>query len=333
MKIYSLRKRTLWAVFINKHENVLGDCHMKRKKSKLTAYNNWGYAFVAPFVIVFCIFSIYPVLRTLYLSFTDLKLVGTGNWIGLANYKRVVTDKFFWIALGNTVRIWAVNIILQLGLAFLLMMVFSDVKYKMKGLGVFRIIYYLPNLIAATSIAFLFQTLLDWRYGTFNIMISQIYKFFGGAYNPIDWLGSSATAGYTISVIQSWMWFGNSFLMLMAGVQGINRDYFEAAAIDGAGRWTIFGKITLPLIKPIMMYVAITSLIGGLQMFDLPYLMESASSNAYASVQTVMMYLYKFGFTTGTTQVGYASAVAYMLFLIIVTVSIIQLKLFNRKED
>ena len=302
----------------------------KTKNSKLTAYNNWGYFFVAPFVIVFCIFSVYPVLRTLYLSFTDLKVVGTPNWIWFDNYKRVITDKFFWRTLWNTVRIWAVNIVLQLGLAFLLMMVFSDVKYKMRGLGVFRIIYYLPNLIAATSIAFLFRTLLDWRYGTFNIMI---YKAFGASYNPVDWLGNTATAGPTIAVIQSWMWFGNSFLMLMAGVQGVSKDYFEAAALDGAGRWTIFGRITLPLIKPIMMYVAITSLIGGLQMFDLPFLMEEVTSSAYASTQTVMMYLYKFGFTTGTTQTGYASSVAYMLFLIILTVSVIQLKLFNRKED
>jgi multiple sugar transport system permease protein len=304
-----------------------------KKKHSITAYNNWGYIFVAPFVIVFLIFSVYPVLRTLYLSFTDLKVLGKANWIWFDNYKRVITDKFFWRALWNTVRIWVVNIILQLGLAFLLMMVFSDVKYKMKGLRVFRILYYLPNLIAATSIAFMFNTLLDWRYGTFNIMLNQIYKLFGATYTPVNWIGSPSTAGYTIAVIQSWMWFGNSFLMLMAGVQGISRDYFEAAAIDGAGRWTIFGKITLPLIKPIMMYVAITSLIGGLQMFDLPFLMTSASSASYSSVQTVMMYLYKFGFTTGSTQTGYASAVAYMLFLIILAVSLIQLKLFNRKED
>lgn len=305
----------------------------KKKKSKITSYNNWGYAFVAPFVIVFLIFSVYPVLRTLYLSFTNYSGFGDPKWAGIENYTRVFTDKFFWQSLWNTVRIWGVNIVLQLGLAFLLMMVFSDVKYKMKGLGIFRVIYYLPNLIAATSIAFLFQTLLDWRYGTFNIMINSISKAFGLSYTPIDWLGSPSSAGYVIAVIQSWMWFGNSFIMLMAGVQGISNDYFEAAAIDGAGRWTIFGKITLPLIKPIMMYVAITSLIGGLQMFDLPFLMSQTFSAAYDSVQTVMMYLYRFGFRTGVMQVGYASAIAYVLFLIILIVSVIQLKLFNRKED
>lgn len=307
---------------------------MKKKKKGMKNYNNVGYLFVAPFVIVFLIFNVYPVLRTLYLSFTNTKIAGIGNasWVWFDNYVRVITDKFFWRALWNTVRIWGVNIVLQLGIAFLLMVVFSDIKYKMKGLGIFRVVYYLPNLIAATSVAFLFKTLLDWRYGTFNQIINQIYKLFGMSYNPVDWLGTAANAGNTIAVIQTWMWFGNSFIMLMAGVQGISKDYFEAAAIDGAGRWTVFGKITLPLIKPILLYVAITSLIGGLQMFDLPYLMSDKASASYNSVQTVVMYLYKFGFETGTTQVGYASAIAYMLFLIILSVSVVQFKLFNGKE-
>lgn len=305
---------------------------MKTKPSKLTSYNRWGYAFVAPFAIVFAIFNIYPVVRTLYLSFTDLKVVGTGKWIWFENYVRVFTDKFFWNALFNTIRIWSVNIVLQLGLAFLLVIIFSNLNLKIKGLQTFRLIYYLPNLIAATSIAFLFKTLLDERFGTFNIMISGLYKLFGATYTPVDWLGGPAAAPYTLAVIQSWVWFGNSFLMLMASVQGISKDYFEAAVIDGADTWTIFRKITLPLINPIMMYVAITSLIGGLQMFDLPYLMVNASSTSYDSVQTVMMYLYKFGFTTGSIQTGYASAVAYSLFIIILGVTLVQMKFFNKDE-
>ena len=304
------------------------------KKKSIKNYNRAGYLFVLPFVIVFLIFNVYPVLRTLYLSFTNAKIAGVGKiqWVWFDNYIRVITDKFFWRALGNTLRIWGVNIVLQLGLAFLLTIIFSDIKYKIKGLGIFRVIYYLPNLIAATSVAFLFKTLLDWRYGTFNQIIYQVFKFFGKSYNPIDWLGTAALAGSTIAVISAWMWFGNSFIMLMAGVQGISKDYFEAAAIDGAGRWTVFGKITLPLLKPILLYVAITSLIGGLQMFDLPYLMADKASASYNSVQTAVMYLYKFGFETGTTQTGYASAIAYILFLIILTVSVVQFKLFN-KED
>ena len=260
--------------------------------------NNMAYLFVLPFVIVFLIFNVYPVLRTLFLSFTDYRGFGEATWNGIANYKRVIGDKFFWRSLWNTVKMWGVNIVLQLGLAFLLTMVFSDVKYKMRGLGFFRAVFYLPNLISATSVAFLFKTLLDWKYGSFNQMLMSL----GLIDQQINWLGSTSTAPGVISVVQTWMWFGNSFIMLMAGVQGISRDYFEAAAIDGAGRWTTFVKITLPLLKPIMLYVFITSLIGGLQLFDLPFLINGVSGgtagNPSGSLQTTIMYLYKFGFET-----------------------------------
>ncbi len=129
----------------------------EKRKRHQTSQSITGQAtfFVAPFVIVFLIFSVYPVFRTLVLSFTDSKLAGMPyHFVGLKNYTRVFTDKFFWRALWNTIRIWGVNIVLQLGLAFLLTVVFSDIKYKFKGLPVFRALYYLPNLIAATSVAF-----------------------------------------------------------------------------------------------------------------------------------------------------------------------------------
>ncbi|MDO5336555.1 MAG: sugar ABC transporter permease [Eubacteriales bacterium] len=298
----------------------------RKKKRDL---NKTGYICVAPFVIIFLIFNVYPVLRTLYLSFTDYKGFGEAAFTGLQNYVRVITDKFFWRDLWNTVKIWSVNIVLQLGLAFLLTIIFSDIKYKVKGLGIYRALYYLPNLIAATSVAFLFKTLLDWRYGTVNQILSSAGLAKG---EPINWLGSTVTAPFVISVIGAWMWFGNSFIMLMAGVQGISKDYFEAAAIDGAGRWKVFTKITLPLLKPIMLYVGITSLIGGLQMFDLPFLMCGGTiGNPSGSTQTVVMYLYKFGFETN--QVGFASAIAYFLFMIILVVSAVQFKLLNSKKD
>lgn len=296
-----------------------------RKKNR----NNVAYFFVLPFVAVFLIFSIYPVFRTLYLSFTSFKGFGDAAFSGLENYKRVLTDKFFWRALGNTCKIWGVNIVVQLGLAFLLTIIFSDIKYRIRGLGIFRALFYLPNLIACTSVAFLFKTLLDWKFGSVN----QILVNSGITSTAINWLGSTSTAPYVISFISAWMWFGNSFIVLMAGVQGIPKDYYEAAAIDGAGRWKVFGRITLPLLKPILLYVFVTSLIGGLQMFDLPFLMADGGTagNPSGTLQTAVMYLYKFGFQT--RQVGYASAIAYTLFFIILIVSIIQFKLLGSKED
>lgn len=297
---------------------------VKRKKRDI---NKTGYLFVAPFVIVFCIFNIYPVVRTLYLSFTDYQGFGEAAFVGASNYVRVLTDKFFWRDLWNTIRIWGVNIVLQLGLAFLLTIVFSDIKYKVRGLSIFRALYYLPNLIAATSVAFLFKTLLDWKYGTLN----QLLVGSGITSSPVNWLGSTSVTPYVVSVIGAWMWFGNSFIMLMAGVQGISKDYYEAAAIDGAGRWKVFTSITLPLLKPIMLYVGITSLIGGLQMFDIPFLMCGGTAGTPSgSTQTVVMYLYKFGFETN--QVGFAASIAYTLFVIILIVSAIQFKVMYSKE-
>ncbi len=161
-------------------------------KPKKRNLNRMAYLFVLPFVIVFLTFSVYPVFRTLYLSFTSYKGFGDAKWAGLANYIRVFKDKFFWKSLGNTVKIWGVNIILQLGLAFLLTVIFSDIKYKIRGLGIFRAVYYLPNLIAATSVAFLFKTLLDWKYGSFN----QLLLTLGVAKEQINWLGSTSTAPY-----------------------------------------------------------------------------------------------------------------------------------------
>ena len=299
---------------------------------KMKNRNNAAYLFVLPFIIVFLIFSVYPVFRTLYLSFTNYKGYGSPEFVGVANYLRVIKDKFFWRSLGNTIRMWSLNIVLQLGLAFLLTIIFSDIKYKLRGLGIFRAIYYLPNLIAATSVAFLFKTLLDWKYGTFN----QILLATGLVDQQINWLGQRSTAWAVISVIQAWMWFGNSFIILMAGVQGIPTDYFEAAAIDGAGRWKVFGSITLPLLRPILLYVAVTSLIGGLQLFDLPFLMNGAggpstSGEPGGTLQTTVMYLYKFGFETH--QVGFAAAIAYTLFFIILFVSIMEFKFIGGKED
>ncbi len=302
---------------------------VEKKKSKgIKNRDNMGWLFIAPFLIVFLTFSIYPVLRTLYLSFTDYSGFNEPTWTGLTNYKRVFTDKLLWEAFGNTIKIWGINIVLQLGIAFLLTIVFSDIKYKMRGLSVFRALFYLPNLIACTSVAFLFKTLLDWKFGSVN----QILTGLGLTDAPVDWLGTPVLLRTVVGVIGAWMWFGNSFIMLMAGVQGINGDYFEAAAIDGAGRWTIFGKITLPLLRPIMLYVAITSLIGGLQIFDIPYLVSLGNQKMTRSVNTAVMHLYNMAFKN--RQIGYAGAIAFILFFIIAICSIgIYFAMYAKKED
>jgi len=301
---------------------------MKKKKSQgIRSRDNWGWLFIAPFLIVFLTFSIYPVFRTLYLSFTDYSGFNQPTWTGVTNYTRVFKDQLFWEAFGNTLKIWGVNIVLQLGIAFLLTIIFSDIKYRMRGLSVFRALFYLPNLIAATSVAFLFKTLLDWKFGSVN----QILTGLGIVDAPVDWLGTPVLLRTVVGVIGAWMWFGNSFIMLMAGVQGINGDYFEAAAIDGAGRWRIFASITLPLLKPIMLYVAITSLIGGLQIFDIPYLVSLGNQKMTRSVNTAVMHLYNMAFKN--RQIGYAGALAFILFFIICICSVVVYRVMYAKKE
>lgn len=288
--------------------------------------DNLGWFFIAPFLVIFLIFNIYPVLRTLYLSFTNYSGFNQPEWIGLSNYTRVFKDKLFWEAFGNTLKIWGVNIVLQLGIAFLLTIVFSDIKYRIRGLSVFRALFYLPNLIAATSVAFLFKTLLDWKFGSVN----QLLTGMGIVDAPVDWLGTPTLLRLVVGVIGAWLWFGNSFIMLMAGVQGINGDYFEAAAIDGAGRWKTFSSITIPLLKPILLYVAITSLIGGLQLFDIPYLISLGNQKMTRSVNTAVMHLYNMAFKN--RQIGYAGAIAFILFFIIAICSVIVYRMMYSKE-
>lgn len=300
---------------------------MQKRKGALDV-NRYGLLFCIPFIITFLIFSVYPVIRTFSMSFTDYKGYGKADIVMFDNYTRALSDPLLWDAFVNTLKIWGVNIVLQLGLALLLTVLFSDIKYKMKGLSIFRAIFYLPNLIACTSVAFLFKTLLDWQYGSVNQVLMEI----GLISEPINWLGGSGlTAQMVVGVIGAWMWFGNSFIMLMAGVQGISRDYYEAATIDGAGRWTIFFKVTLPLLKPIMMYVAITSLIGGLQLFDIPYLISGTKGLPGRSLFTAVFYLFNMAFTN--RQMGYAAAIAFVLFAIIAVCSFIAFKMMNSKED
>ena len=300
---------------------------MQKKKGALDV-NRYGLLFCIPFIITFLIFSVYPVIRTFSMSFTDYKGYGKADIVMFDNYTRALSDPLLWDAFVNTLKIWGVNIVLQLGLALLLTVLFSDIKYKMKGLSIFRAIFYLPNLIACTSVAFLFKTLLDWQYGSVNQVLMEI----GLISEPINWLGGSVlTAQMVVGVISDWMWFGNSFIMLMAGVQGISKDYYEAATIDGAGRWTIFFKVTLPLLKPIMMYVAITSLIGGLQLFDIPYLISGTKGLPGRSLFTAVFYLFNMAFTN--RQMGYAAAIAFVLFAIIAVCSFIAFKMMNTKED
>ncbi|MFD1020970.1 carbohydrate ABC transporter permease [Thalassobacillus hwangdonensis] len=286
--------------------------------------NYKGYYFIAPFFLVFLVFNIYPILLTFYYTFTSYEGYGSPEFIGLDNYIRILTDTYFFEAFFNTLKIWGLNFVLQLGIALALAALFSDLRFRMKGIGFFRAIFYLPNLITISSVAILFNIMLDWQYGSINQFLMQL----GLIGEPIDWLNNPFTAQVSVSLILTWMWFGYTFIILMAGVSGISKEYYEAALIDGANRWQMFTNITLPLLKPIMLYVLITSLIGGLQLFDLPMLITDGLGAPEGSLNTMVLYLYNQAFRYN--NYGYAATVAYALFLITVIFSVVTFKSMYR---
>lgn len=286
-------------------------------------YSKFGYIFVTPFFLVFAVFSVYPIFYTLYLSFTFYKGIGDPIWVGLQNYQIVFEDEIFYKALFNTIKIWGVNIVLQIGTAFALVMVFSDLKYKFKGLKAFRIIFYLPNLIAATSVALIFVKVLNKDYGVLNRFLFDLNLIS----KPIPWLDEPLFAQMSVSGIQTWMWFGNSFILFMAAIQAVNKETLEAAIIDGCGRFQLLVHVKLPLIKPILVYVGITSLIGGLQLFDIPLLITDGFGKPADSLETIILYLFNHAFTY--RNYGYAAAIAYVLFMFVLFISTIFIIVMN----
>lgn len=277
------------------------------------------------FFLVFSIFSVYPILFTFYISLTRYKGYGKKVYIGWENYKLLFTDPNVVQSFMNTVKIWGANIILQIFLAFMLVMIFSDIKYKFKGLGAFRILFYLPNLIAATTVSLIFVKLLDRDYGVVNQLLFSI-DWIG---KPIGWLTEPLLAQLSVSGIQTWMWFGNSFILFMASVQAVDKSTYEAASIDGAGRFAILKNITIPSIKPILMYVAITGLIGGLQLFEIPFLITDGKGFPEGSLNTMIVYIYNMAFVY--KNYGYAAAMSFGLFFLILFVTVIFTVLTNKR--
>ncbi len=285
-----------------------------------------GYVFILPFFVVFFLFSAYPIFYTLYMAFTRYKGYGKKVFIGFENFALIFKDPNVIDAFMNTIKIWGVNIFFQIILAVLLVLVFSDMKYKVKGLGFFRVVFYLPNLIAAASISLIFVKLLDKDYGVVN----QILFKLGWIDQAIGWLTDPILAQMSVSGIQTWMWFGNSFILFMASVQAVSKEIYEAAAIDGAGRFQILKNVTLPSIKPILMYVMITGLIGGLQLFDIPFLITDGRGFPEGSLNTMIVYIYNLAFVY--KNYGYASALSFVLFIVIMVFTAIFTIATNRNE-
>ena len=266
-------------------------------KHKSISYAKWGYLFIAPFFITYAIFKLYPLFLTIYNSFFEnyrsgLKQVGP-NFVGLANYIKLFTPDANGIIdiikyTGNTVVLWLGGAIPQIVIALLLAIFFTSYRLNIKGQQFFKTVIYMPNLIMASAFSMLFYTLFS-NVGPVNQLLMQM----GIAEKPIDFFAIKITVRSLICLMNFLLWFGNTTILLMAGIMGIDQNMFEAANIDGATSTQTFFKVTLPLLTPILVYTVITALIGGLQMFDVPQGLTNGAGIPNRSSRTLIMFLFR----------------------------------------
>jgi len=284
-------------------------------KKRAFSYARYGYLFIIPFVVIFLIFHLYPTIRTVLLAFTDCKGLGntTLNYLQgdiFANFKKILSDEVFIKSFTNTLQIWIVNFIPQIIFALLFTAWFTSRRNQIKGQGFFKVVFYMPNIITAATIAILFNCLFAYPKGPLN----DLFQSLGWIDGPFDYINTTVSSRLIISFIQFWMWYGYTMITLISGVLGINPEIFEAAEIDGASDWEMFFHITLPNLKSILTYTLITSLIGGLSMYDIPKMFNNGQP--MNTTLTTSMYIYNKAFS-GSYLYAQASAASMILFVII----------------
>ncbi len=287
-------------------------------RRKSVNYAKYGYLFSMPFVLAFLVFTLYPIIYTAFIGFTDLKGLGKTTYKVLENpfqnFQAVLSAVAFQKSLVNTAIIWVVNFIPQLLLALLLTAWFTNHRQKLKGQGAFKVLFYMPNIITAATIALLFNSLFGYPKGPMNDLLMML----GLTDTPINFLIDKWTTRNIISFIQFWQWYGQTMIVFISGVLGINPELFEAADIDGASGPQAFFYITLPSLKTIMLFTLVTSMIGGLQMFDIPRLFNLG--NPDQSTLTASMFIYNQAFS-GSYLYNRASAASMIMFAIIAVLS------------
>lgn len=299
-------------------------------KVKKVSYAKWGYIFLIPFFLVYAIFSLIPMISTFYYSFFENYMSGLNtigpNFVGLDNYAKLFSEGDLLKYTGNTLIIWIMGFIPQIIVSLMLAAWFTNNRLKLKCSGFFKTVIYMPNLIMASALAMLIFTLFS-NNGPVNMILMQA----GIIDTNIHFMSSTIGARSLIAFMNFLMWFGNTTILLMAGMMSIDLSVFEAAQVDGAAPSQVFLRITLPLIKPILAYVMVTSLIGGLQMFDLPQILTNGQGGPDRTTMTLIMYLNKHLFNKNN---GMAGALSVILFVITSVLSIWVFKSINgRNKD
>lgn len=300
---------------------------MKLKQNSIS-YAKYGYYFALPFVIAWLLFMAYPILYTMFLGFTNLKGMNSSN-IKLAkplfrNFIRLTKNVTFIKSVKNTFIIWIANFIPQIVLALALAAWFSNDNTRIKGRGFFKVVFYMPNIITAASVAILFNALFAYPVGPINSILESL------GYAKVEFIQSKTASRAIVAFIQFWQWYGYTMIVLISGILGISPDIFEAAEIDGANGAQKFFKITLPNLRTIMLFTLVTSLIGGLQMFDIPKLFNLGGPDN--STITASVYIYDIAFG-GSYLYASASAASMVMFVIIAILSAILFFMMRDKDE
>ena len=302
------------------------------KNNKSFSYAKYGYLFSIPFVVVYAIFSLYPTLNTAILGFTDSKgMTGLTQWNFLPkekifnNFVQLFKNPMFMMSFKNTLILWVVNFIPQICLALLLTAWFTSRRNELRAQGLFKVIFYMPNIITAASIAILYNKLFAYPIGPVNSLLQSLHL----VDEPINFINKVGPTRGIISFIQFWMWYGYTMIILISGVLGINPDLYEAAELDGASNSQMFWKITIPNLKTILLYTMITSMIGGLNTYDIPQLFNKG--NPANSTLTTNMYIYNQAFS-GSYMYARAAAASMVMFIIIAVASVLVFLAFNDDE-
>ncbi|MCR4731515.1 MAG: sugar ABC transporter permease [Saccharofermentans sp.] len=309
---------------------------MRRKK--LVSYAKYGYLFSIPFVLAFLMFMCYPTIYTLILGFTDLKGAGRTDFKFLTeigkpwyqNYKEVLTAKTFKKAFSNTWILWGLSVIPEYLIAMTFAVWFTDRKLRLKGRGLFKILFYMPRIITGVAMATLFARLFGYPKGAFNDLCNAVAGWFGITRQNFNYLDKDWTVKLVIIIVNVYMYFGGTMVVMISAIMGIDVEIFEAAEIDGANRFQTFFKVTLPCMRQMLIYMLVMSVIGGLTLFEVPAMMAGIGCNNAGL--TNLMYIQNQAFS-GSYIYNRAAAASVILALLCVGLSCIIFFILRDKDE
>ena len=280
------------------------------------------YVYIAPFFLLFGALGAFPLLFTAWVSLHDWSLLADKHpFIGLQNYRELLKDSFFWNALGNTASIWVLSTVPQLIFALILAHILNN---RLRGQTLWRTGLLLPNITSVVAVAIIFGQLFGRDFGMINYLLNLFHL------GQIDWQAGTASSHFAISVMVIWRWTGYNALIYLAAMQAVPDSLHEAAIIDGASSAQRLWRITIPSIRPTIIFTVIVSTIGGMQLFAEPLLFGGGglTGGSDRQFQTLALYLFEVGF--GRFDFGYASATAWLMFVVIVLAAAFNFLLIRR---